>query len=139
MKKIAFLLPIFFTLLSCKIEGQLTRKPEQDAGIPENTIPVFTGNFMPTSGINVNGSAKIYLNANQNDVQLENFSISNGPDLKVYLSKTDTPTDFVTLANLTSGTVYKIPSRVDVSLYKYVLITCQQYNHLFAIAQLSKN
>lgn len=94
---------------------------------------------MPTSGINVNGSAKIYLNANQNYVRLENFSICDGPDLKVYRSKTDTPTDFVTLGNLTSRTVYKIPSRVDVSLYKYVLIYCQQYNHLFAIAQLSKN
>jgi hypothetical protein len=139
MKKIAFLLPIFFTLLSCEIEGELTRKPEQAAAIPENTLPAFTGDFMPTSGINVNGSAKIYLNANQNEVRLENFSISNGPDLKIYLSKTDTPTDFVTLGNLTSVTIYKIPSQVDVSLYKYVLIHCQQYNHLFAIAQLSKN
>jgi hypothetical protein len=42
---------------------------------------------MPTSGINVTGSAKIW-NGNQNEVRLENFSVSSGPDLKVYLSKT---------------------------------------------------
>jgi hypothetical protein len=63
---------------------------------------VAAGNFIPTSGINVTGSAKIYLNGNQNEVRLENFSVSNCPDLKVYLSKRY-PTDFVNLGNLTSS------------------------------------
>jgi hypothetical protein len=139
MKKNIFILPIFLLLLSCEVEGDLTRDAELSTSIPENTPPVATGNFTPTSGIKVTGSAKIYLNGNQNEVRLENFSVSSGPDLKVYLSKNETPTDFVNLGNLTSSTVYAIPIQVNLSAYKYVLIHCQQYNHLFAVAPLSQN
>lgn len=139
MKRIIFILPLLLLLISCEVEGDLTRDVELISPIPENTPPIATGNFMPTSGIKVTGSAKIYLNGNQSEVRLEDFSVSSGPDLKVYLSKNDTPTDFVNLGNLTSATVYTIPTQVNVSTYKYVLIHCQQYNHLFAVAQLSQN
>ncbi|RTY65019.1 hypothetical protein EKM05_12585 [Flavobacterium sp. GSP27] len=138
MKKI-FILPLFILLLSCEVEGDLTRDPAIQASLPENSTSAFTGDFMPTSGIKVSGSAKVYLNTNQNEVRLDNFSISNGPDLKVYLSKTAAPSDFVNLGNLTSSTVYAIPPQVNISDYKYVLIHCQQYSHLFAVAQLSQN
>ncbi|RTY75395.1 DM13 domain-containing protein [Flavobacterium sp. LS1R10] len=138
MKKI-FILPLFILLLSCEVEGDLTRDPAIQASLPENSTSAFTGDFMPTSGIKVSGSAKVYLNTNQNEVRLGNFSISNGPDLKVYLSKTAAPSDFVNLGNLTSSTVYAIPPQVNISDYKYVLIHCQQYSHLFAVAQLSQN
>jgi hypothetical protein len=139
MKKFIFILPLLLLLFSCEVEGDLTRHVELTSPIPENTPPIATGNFMPTSGIKVTGSAKIYLNGNQSEVRLEDFSISSGPDLKVYLSKNDTPTDFVNLGNLTSATVYTIPTQVNVSSYKYVLIHCQQYSHLFAVGQLSQN
>lgn len=139
MKKFVFILPVLLLLFSCEVEGDLTRDVELTSPIPENTPPIATGNFMPTSGIKVTGSAKIYLNGNQSEVRLEDFSISSGPDLKVYLSKNDTPTDFVNLGNLTSATVYTIPRQVNVSSYKYVLIHCQQYSHLFAVGQLSQN
>ena len=139
MKKIVLILAVFLLLLSCEVEGELTRDTAASTPIPVSTPPVATGNFMPTSGIKVTGSAKIYLNGSQNEVRLENFSISSGPDLKVYLSKNATPTDFVNLGNLTSSTVYAIPTQVNVSDYKYVLIHCQQYSHLFAVAQLSQN
>jgi len=57
----------------------------------------------------------------------------------VYLSKSNTPTDFVNLGNLNPATVYSIPQSVDLKEYKFVLIHCQQYNHLFAVAELAKN
>ena len=139
MKKIVFTLPVFLLIVSCEVEGDLTRDTELGNRIPENTAPVAAGNFMPTSGIKVAGSAKIYLNGNQNEIRLENFSVSRGPELKVNLSKNATPTDFVNLGNLTSSTVYAIPTQINVSAYKYVLIHCQQYSHLFAVAQLSQN
>lgn len=139
MKKIKIILPFLFLLLSCEVEGDLTRDPVIKAPVSANISSAFTGEFMPTSGIKVSGSAQVYLNINENEVRLENFSISSGPDLKVYLSKSATPTDFVNLGNLTSSTVYVIPPQVDIAAYKYVLIHCQQYNHLFAVAQLSQN
>jgi hypothetical protein len=137
--KTIILLPILFLLLSCEVEGDLTRDSVTKDTVSENTSTPLTGDFIPASGITVSGSAIIYLATNQNEVRLENFSISSGPDLKVYLSKSSTPKEFVNLGNLTSSTVYIIPTQVNISDYKYVLIHCQQYNHLFATAELSQN
>ncbi len=138
MKKILYLLPVFLILVSCQEEGALTRDREKVLLNPIAELK-YSGVFVPTSGISVSGEAKIYLENGQYKVNLENFSVSNGPDLRVYLSKAATPTDFVNLGNLTSQTVYPIPSKVDVYAYSHVLIHCQHYNHLFAIAALTSN
>ena len=137
MKKL-FILPILFLILSCQEEGPLTKKENAIIIVPEAVLK-YDGTFRPTSGITVTGQAKIYKENGQYKVQLENFSVSSGPDLKVYLSKTATPTEFVNLGNLTSQTVYPIPASIDVASYSHVLIHCQQYNHLFAIAPLTQN
>lgn len=125
-------------LISCQEEGILTRDREEVILNPTAQLKYF-GTFIPTSGISVGGEAKIYLQNGQYKVNLENFTISSGPDLKVYLSKSAAPNEFVNLGNLTSQTVYPIPSSVTVSQYSHVLIHCQQYNHLFAIAPLTQN
>jgi hypothetical protein len=140
MKTRLLSLPLFLLLFSCEVQGDLTQDVIQATPIPKDISTLkYSGSFLPTSGINVNGQAKIYFVNNQNTVELQNFSISNGPDLKVYLSKSNTPTDFVNLGSLTAATVYSIPQSVVLSEYKYVLIHCQQYNHLFAVAELTSN
>lgn len=137
MKKI-ILVPLLFLFASCQEEGVLTKDKEALMVTPAAVLK-YHGTFESTSGISVMGEAKIYLGNNQFKVVLENFTISNGPDLKVYLSKAAIPTDFVTLGNLTSQSVYTIPQSVNVSEYSHVLIHCQQYNHLFATAPLTQN
>lgn len=136
MKTKLLLLPFLFIFLSCEIEGDLTKDEFRNTTIAQSSILKYQGLFNGTSGIAVTGEAKIYLEGYQYKLQLDNFSISSGPDLKVYLSKSSTPTEFVNLGNLSSATVYTIPGQVDFSEYKYVLIHCQAYNHLFAVAQL---
>ena len=138
MKKILFLLTTVALFSACQEEGPLTRGGNTTIIVPEAVLK-YHGTFAPTSGINVTGETKIYLENGQYKIQLDNFSVSSGPDLKVYLSKAATPTEFVNLGNLTSQTVYPIPTSVDVSSYSHVLIHCQQYNHLFAIAPLTQN
>jgi hypothetical protein len=138
--KIKFLLLTFLTLLcSCEQEGYLTQDAVPIVIDQPNTLNKYQGVFSPTSGISGSGIVKIYLENNQYKLILENYSISSGPDLKVYLSKSNTPTDFVNLGNLNSATVYSIPQNVDLKEYKFALIHCQQYNHLFAIAELTVN
>ncbi|MDI9258008.1 DM13 domain-containing protein [Flavobacterium sedimenticola] len=137
MKK-ALLSILFLYFLSCQEEGVLTQNQNTETINPESMLWYY-GSFVPTSGIMVSGEAKIYFENNQFKVQLENFSISDGPDLKVYLSKSAAPTQFVNLGNLTQQTVYTIPAGIQVSAYSHVLIHCQQYNHLFAIAELQQN
>jgi hypothetical protein len=140
MKTRFLILPFIVFLISCEVQGDLTRDSAKVVPVPNDTsILKYSGSFMPTSGISVSGQAKIYLENAQYKLELSNFSVTSGPDLKVYLSKTDSPTDFVSLGNLTSSTVYLVPQNLDISAYKYVLIHCQQYNHLFAIAALTQN
>lgn len=137
MKKL-FIFSILFLILSCQEEGDLTRNVD-DTVIASNAILKYHGTFESTSGITVLGEAKIYQEGNHYKVKLDNFSISSGPDLKVYLSKAAQPTEFVNLGNLTSQTVYPIPPSVNVADYSHVLIHCQQYSHLYAIAKLIQN
>lgn len=132
-------LTLLFLLCSCEEQGALTKDGFNVTTVAQDASLKYHGPFAPTSGISVTGEARIYLEDNQYKVQLEGFSVSKGPDLKVFLSKSATPTDFVSLGNLTSATVYKIPNGIDLSTYSYVLIHCQQYNHLFATAQLIQN
>ena len=138
MMKIILILTLSLSLLACEVEGALTRD-KVDQVITPNSILKYSGTFTGTSGIDVSGQAKIYLEGTQYRVKLENFSIESGPDLKVYLSKSSTPTEFVNLGNLTSARVYDIQQRVNIADYSHVLIHCQQYNHLYAIAPLTPN
>jgi hypothetical protein len=87
----------------------------------------------------VSGSAKIYKVGNENQLALENFSSSNGPDLKVYLSKEKEPQIFVNLGDLKAiggNQIYPIPAGINVTEYKYALIYCKRFSHLFGFAQL---
>ncbi len=85
------------------------------------------------------GRVKIYLKDGTYRLVLDSFSVNNGPDLHVYLSKEIQPLNFIDLGKLksVSGTqVYNIPGMPDFTQFKYALIHCQQYDHLFGNANL---
>lgn len=99
----------------------------------------LAGAFYGTAGIEVKGNAKVIFDGTVYTLLLDSFSVTAGPDLKVYLSKKDAPFEFINLGPLKAGSGnqnYAIPAGVDFSVYKYALVHCQQYNHLFAIAAL---
>ncbi len=101
----------------------------------------FAGTFRGYGSEGVSGQAKIYLTDNKYMLKLENFSTSNGPDLKVYLSTASSPADFISLGGLKStngNQVYEISGMPDFTRHKFVLIHCERYNHLFGSAELMK-
>ena len=138
MKKIIFYcVALVFCLSSCTKEGDFTKPLDENTSIM-NSVLLKSGAFDPTSGITVNGSAEVRMKPNEHYVELVNFNISSGPDLKVYLSKSNVPDGFVNLGALVSNkNIYSIPNGLVLSEYTHVLIHCQQHNHLFAIAQLN--
>jgi hypothetical protein len=72
-------------------------------------------------------------------LKFQAVTISNGPDLHVYLSKEVLPVNYIDLGRLqsTSGNqVYELTGNPDFSQYKYALVHCQRYNHLFGSAEL---
>jgi hypothetical protein len=134
---------IFVVSVACNknvgsAETLLNEKVDSVAAVVAgNTMP---GNFV-SNGQNVSGVAKIYTKEGKYSLALENFSTNNGPDLHVYLAKEMFPVNFIDLGKLrsTSGNlIYEINGTPDFTEYKYVLIHCQQYNHLFGSALLTK-
>ncbi len=138
MKKVIFIhVLLCFILMSCSKEGEYTRPLKDDLSLP-NPMLLKSGTFAPTSGIIVSGGVETKNQNNELYVKLLNFSITPGPDLKVYLSKNDYPSEFVNLGAIENNKIfYKIPAGIEIDNYSYVLIHCQQYNHLFAIAKLN--
>lgn len=93
-------------------------------------------------GNNINGKAEIYeKNGVYTLVFSSDFTVSNGPDLYVYVSKEQRPINFISLGKLKSvngGQVYTFSNMPDISAYKYAVVHCQQYNHLFSYSLLQK-
>lgn len=127
----------FLFCTACKKET--TSSVALTESLDTSAIVKFRGIFSNGSYGSVTGFAKIVLQNNQYKLQLDSFMTTNGPDLKVYLSQEIQPINFVNIGSLksTNGTqLYNIPAGVNYSEYKYALIHCQQYNHLFGSAEL---
>lgn len=139
MKKI--LIPFVMALAiltACKKEKTSSTEVAMD---PVDTTAQlkYRGVFSSGPYGTVTGVVKIYAKTNLYSLVLDSIAVSNGPDLHVYLSKEVQPINFIDLGKLraTRGTqVYDISGKPDFMDYKYALIHCQQYNHLFGSANL---
>lgn len=89
------------------------------------------------------GTAQVVKNGQENFVKFsDDFSVTNGPDLFIYFSKTadannKDPGDFVSLGKIkkTSGEqTYKLPDNIDG--YKSVVVWCRAFKQPFALAPL---
>ena len=139
MKMSSFLLVTLLALLgACKKENNTPTAPAMDRVDTSATVK-HTGRFVNGPYGTVTGSAKVLLKATKYTLVLESVNISNGPDLHVYLSKEVIPINFIDLGKLksVSGTqVYDILGAPDFTQYKYVLVHCQAFNHLFGSASI---
>jgi hypothetical protein len=141
MKKIKNVCTLFALILfmACTEEG-----PEIMGNDPkdETAVTVGMGEFIDSNtGHNVSGKV-LLLTADQNKktLRFEDFSVLNGPDVNVYLSKTPTYQDVIDLGDLkaTKGNVnYELDPSIDTSEHKYVLIWCVEFAVLFGYAEIN--
>ena len=92
----------------------------------------FSSNAHTTSG-----NVKLYSQSGAKTLVFENFKTDNGPDLRVYLSKTTNNSDFKELGVLksTSGNFnYTVDAAINTGAYKYVLVWCEDFSVLFGNA-----
>ena len=138
MRKLTFLFFVIMVMNSCVKENT----PTIPVNNPVDTTLAdkrFSGTFNNGPYGAVTGSAKIYFQNNQHILALENFNSSNGPDLHVYISKEVQPVNYIDLGRLQSvsgNQQYQLAGNINFSEYKYALIHCRQYNHLFGSAEL---
>ncbi len=132
---------MLLALLSSMLLVNCSRTPNKklDDMVSADGQLLRSGSFKGLGSQKVSGLAKIYLTNGQYQLKTENFSTTNGPDLKVYLSKGATPQEFISLGSLKStngNQVYPINGSPDFSIYRFVLIHCEKYNHLYGNAEL---
>ncbi|MBL7737587.1 MAG: DM13 domain-containing protein [Chitinophagaceae bacterium] len=139
MKAFVFSVMILMLFLVSCVKENTPTTPLDDTVDTTMAMSRYSGVFVNGPYGSVSGTAKIYLQGTQYKLALEGVSISNGPDLHVYLSKEVLPATFIDLGRLQSvagNQLYDIPGAPDFIQYRYALIHCKQYNHLFGSAEL---
>jgi hypothetical protein len=106
----------------------------------DTPVVLLKGNFIKGPYGTTTGTAKIIKDSTgAHHLFLENFAVSNGPDLKVYLSSDLNASKYLRLGSLKStngNQLYDIPGKPDYNEYKYALIWCESFAHLFGSAEL---
>lgn len=124
--------PLFFDV-------QVNESPSSSS---EDLATVAVGTFIDADSFHrTSGNATVIRTNNGSQIlRLGNFRTTNGPDLFVYIATDTTGNDIVDLGQLKGNLGdqnYPIPSNVDLSRYRYVLIWCRSFAVLFGSAQLS--
>lgn len=114
--------------------------------LPGETTPTLrVGSFTEVDAIHKGeGNAVLVENGDDKFIRFENFKVTNGPDLYVWLTKSDQPTskieslgEYIDLGKL-KGNVgdqnYTITQ--DIEDYDTVVVWCRQFSQLFTYANL---
>lgn len=126
-----------------------SRPTPSSTATPQEPIALLQGEFKGKDSFHAgSGKAAIFmLSDDKRIVRFENFSVTNGPDLRVILSSNASPQNreeleangYVELGAL-KGNVgnqnYDIPPDVDITKYKSVVIYCKPFHVVFATADL---
>ena len=120
---------------------EMEEEMETEGGI----TAVLSGQFTDADAAHKgSGTATIYQQNEDLILRLQEFSVTNGPDLHVYLSTSTNPTDdigdYIDLGEL-KGNIgdqnYDIPAGTDLSQYQSIIIYCQPFHVVFSTATLS--
>jgi hypothetical protein len=139
MKSLLFLLISYAIITGCRKNGSAETVPPPPPIDSLSSKLLYEGNFENGPYGTVIGHVRIYQTNGKWNLRLEDFNTNNGPDLKVYLSKEQQPLSFISLGSLKAVTglqEYSIVGMPDLMEFKYALIHCEKYNHLFGYATL---
>jgi hypothetical protein len=119
------------------------------AATPAGPIALSSGQFTEVDSIHKGeGTATVYrLPDNRQIIRFEPFNVQNGPDLYVYLSGHPMPRSSAQLHE--QGTLevarlkgnigdqnYELPTDLDLSEYRAVVIYCKRFSQIFSTAEL---
>jgi hypothetical protein len=122
-------------------------KPAADDMMADEWKAVARGEFIGADSFHQgSGRAEIFQQGDQRVLRFEGFSVTNGPDLHVILTKHPSPAsrsdvgdDYIDLGSLKGNMGnqnYEIPAGVDLSAYQGVVIYCVPFHVVFATATL---
>ncbi len=97
-----------------------------------------SGMFEGLAGHEAKGTAKIIQVADKTFLRFENFQVTNGPDLRVYITPDGNVNNGIHLEKLkgSKGDQNYILENIDVGVYNTVVIYCQPFGAYFGQAEL---
>lgn len=109
--------------------------------MPTKPILLSQGSFVDADAFHKgSGSALVYtLPDGSSLLRFEDFSVTNGPDLRVLLARDGEASDSVELGRLKGNKGaqnYEIDSGIDLDVYNTVMIYCKPFRVNFATAEL---
>lgn len=122
-------------------------KPVEEEEMPDEWALIAQGRFSGADSFHQgSGSAAIFQQGEQRVLRFEDFSVTNGPDLHVILTRHPSPSgrsdigdDYIDLGSLKGNLGnqnYEIQSDIDLSVYQGVVIYCVPFHVVFATAIL---
>ena len=123
-------------------------KPVADEMMADEWTAAAEGAFTGADRVHQgSGSAAVFQQGEQRVLRFEDFSVTNGPDLHVILTKHPSPAsrddigdqyiDLGSLKGNMGNQNYEIPAGVDLSEYQGVVIYCVPFHVVFATATLA--
>lgn len=115
----------------------------EDEAMMEDKMVDLSGTFSGAGDgfHNAEGTARVlHLDDGSTVLRLEDFQVTNGPDLFVYLSADKNASDYVDLGMLKANSGnqnYELPDGVDLSKYDNVVIWCKSFSVYFGGAPLA--
>jgi len=112
---------------------------EKDSSEQTGPRTIQTGEFEGLAGHNAKGIAKIIQVNDMTFLRFENFEVTNGPDLRVYITSGGDVHKGIQLEKLkgSKGDQNYLLENIDLGVYDTVVIYCQPFGVYFGEAQLS--
>ncbi len=137
------ILPFVFicvALVKCKPENTTPTKPATTSSFDATKATLLkNGMFVTVSHGSTTGTVSLYDQAGIKFVVFDPFLSPSGPDLKVYLSKDVSATDYIRIGKLQSTMgrqVYAVPGTPLIKDYHYIHIWCEAFSVEFAHAEV---
>ena len=121
------------------------QQQQQQEQLPPASASALSGEFVGAGDgtHHAEGIAnEISLEDGRKFIRFENFNVTNGPNLYVYLATDKSASDFVDLGVLKANIGnqnYEIPDGTDLAKYKTVVIWCKAFSVLFGSADLKES
>jgi len=108
-------------------------------GGEQSFVVIKSGNFEGLAGHNAEGLAKIIEVDGSTFLRFEGFKVTNGPDLRVYITPNGDVKNGIHLEKLkgSKGNQNYELIDIDVELYNSIVIYCQPFGVYFGQAQLT--
>src|SRR3990170_3428946 len=125
--------------LQTTVSEEMNDMMNKDSTVPDAVEITKTGEFEGLAGHKAQGIAKIIQANDMTFLRFEEFEVTNGPDLRVYITQNGNVHDGIHLEKLkgSRGDQNYLLENIDVEVYNTVVIYCQPFGAYFAQAELN--